>query len=281
MDQPFARTELLLGPERLRQLQASRVAVFGLGGVGGYVVEGLARCGIGRFLLVDHDHVAETNLNRQLLATRLTIGRPKVEVARERILLINPAAEVDCRQVRYQPGLADTLLADDLDYLVDAIDTISAKLDLIVEAQRRGIRLISAMGAGNKLDPTRFEVADLYATTVCPLARLLRKKLRPRGVTALKVVYSREPPLPVDGSRPPLPGNETDTDATAEVEPSGVRRALPGSISFVPAVVGMILAGEVVRDLVGLSRELPVPGHPAAEETEADGPDTPAAAGER
>lgn len=185
----FSRTELLIGKNALEKLQQSKVAVFGIGGVGSFVIEGLVRSGVGAFVLVDDDCICLTNLNRQLHATRKTVGRPKVEVMKERILDINPKATVVTFQKFYLPECADELLADDYDYIVDAIDTVTGKVDLIVKAKVRNIPVISCMGAGNKLDPTRFEVADIYETSVCPLAKVMRKELRQRGIESLKVVY--------------------------------------------------------------------------------------------
>ncbi|HEY8463762.1 MAG TPA: tRNA threonylcarbamoyladenosine dehydratase [Bacillota bacterium] len=245
----FSRTELLLGKAALAKLAASKVAVFGIGGVGSFTVEGLVRAGIGKLVLVDADCVCLTNLNRQLHATRKTIGKPKVEVMRDRVLEINPEVEVEVQQRFYEPGCAAELVRTDYDYIVDAIDTVTAKIDLIVNARQLGISIISCMGAGNKLDPTRFEVADIYETTVCPLAKVIRKELRRRGVTSLKVVYSKEPPLkPME--------TEADSCSTSCICPKGTtlsctaRRQIPGSVSFVPAVAGLIIAGEVVKDLV-------------------------------
>src|SRR5450756_2107911 len=188
----FSRTELLIGKEGLKRLQESKVAVFGIGGVGSYAVEGLVRAGVGKFVLIDDDCICLTNLNRQLHATQKTIGKPKVEVMRDRILDINPQAEVETQQRFYMPDCAEELVRKDYDYIVDAIDTVTAKIDLVVQAQKAGIPIISCMGAGNKLDPTRFEVADLSKTSVCPLAKVMRRELKERGITHLKVVYSRE-----------------------------------------------------------------------------------------
>lgn len=245
----FSRTELLLGPEALARLAAKKVAVFGVGGVGSYVVEGLVRSGVGRLVLVDDDCVCLTNINRQLPATMRTIGRPKVEVMRERVLEINPDAAVTAHQRFYLPETAEELLADDYDYIVDAVDTVTAKVDLAVRATERGIPIISSMGAGNKLDPTKFEVADIFSTSVCPLAKVMRYELKRRGVAALKVVYSREKPLtPRDTEEPSC--------ATGCVCPPGMtrtcttRRQIPGSVAFVPSVAGLIIAGEVVKDLI-------------------------------
>lgn len=205
------------------------------------MVEGLARTGVGKLVLIDDDCVGLTNLNRQIHATHKTLGRPKVEVMRERILEINPLAEVEIYQEFYMPQLAAELIRPDYDYIVDAIDTVTAKIDLVVQARKMGIPIISSMGAGNKLDPTRFEVSDIYATSVCPLAKVMRKELRLRGVGSLKVVYSREEPLtPREISKP---AQENDY-------PNSRRQT--GSIAFVPAVVGLIIAGEVIKDLAGL-----------------------------
>jgi len=232
--EPFTRTELLLGSKVMERLRASRVAVFGIGGVGSYAAEGLARSGIGALDLFDSDTVSVSNLNRQLVALHSTVGRLKTEVMAERIREINPACAVSAHTVFYSADTADSVKLSAFDYLVDAIDTVSSKLELIERAVRAGVPVISAMGAGNKLDPTRFEVADISETSVCPLARVVRKELRARGIERLKVVYSREPPL--------HPSTEGERRGTAG-------RPAPGSISFVPSVAGLILAGEVVKDL--------------------------------
>ncbi|HOP71825.1 tRNA threonylcarbamoyladenosine dehydratase [Thermoclostridium caenicola] len=232
----FSRTELLIGREALEKLQHSKVAVFGVGGVGSFAVEALTRAGVGKLVLVDNDVVCLTNLNRQLLATQKTLGRPKVEVMKERILEINPQAEVTIHQAFYLPGASDDLIQDDYDYIVDAVDTVSAKIDLVVQARKRNIPIISSMGAGNKMDPTRFRVSDIYKTSVDPLAKVMRRELRNRGIDSLKVVYSTEPPLK------PMKSEEESR-----------KRQIPGSISFVPSVVGLIIAGEVVKDLIGYS----------------------------
>jgi tRNA A37 threonylcarbamoyladenosine dehydratase len=245
----FSRTELLIGQEAVQKLAHSKVAVFGIGGVGSYAVEGLVRAGVGSFELIDDDCVCLTNLNRQLHATRQTVGKPKVEVMRERIRQINPRAEVEIHQTFYMPEHALELIKPEYDYIVDAIDTVTAKIDLIVNAKQMNIPIISCMGAGNKLDPTQFEVADIYATAVCPLAKVMRKELKKRGVSALKVVYSREEP------RKPLESEEASCKVNC-ICPKGTtrtctaRRSIPGSISFVPSVAGLIIAGEVVKDLI-------------------------------
>lgn len=230
----FSRTEMLIGQEALDCLRNSRVAIFGVGGVGSYVVEGLARSGIGHFLLIDNDTVTLTNLNRQLIATHSTLGRSKVEVARERILDINPEAEVEIRQVFVLPDNARSILDKDLDYIVDAIDTVATKIELAVLASDLNIPIISCMGAGNKLDPTKFQVTELTKTTHCPLSRVMRRELKKRGVTRLKVVYSPEEPITALPSPDQVPGG---------------RRA-PGSVAFVPSVAGLIIAGEVVKDRI-------------------------------
>ncbi len=230
MEDAFARTELLFGKAAMERLAHARVAVFGVGGVGGYAAEALARGGIGTLDLVDRDYVSESNLNRQILALHSTVGRDKTEVMRERILDINPLARVNIYHCFYLPETAGSFDFGLYDYVVDAIDTVTGKIQLILQAQAAGIPVISSMGAGNKLDPTAFQVADIYETSVCPLARVMRRELRARGVKQLKVVYSREQP------RAPL-----DKDAKA-----------PGSNSFVPPVAGLILAGEVIKDLTGI-----------------------------
>jgi len=245
----FSRTELLIGAEGLARLQASTVAVIGLGGVGGWAAEALARAGVGGFFLVDDDSVCLTNINRQVIALRSTVGRPKVEVMAERILAINPDARVERHEERFGPDSAERLLRPGLAYVVDAIDTVSAKIELVVRAKALGIPIVSAMGAGNKLDPTRFEVADIAQTSVCPLARVMRRELKKRGVDSLTVVYSREPPLVADGTEAPeTPGGAPGGSGAARADRG--RRSVPGSISFVPPVAGLIAASVVVRDLV-------------------------------
>lgn len=236
----FSRTALLVGQEGIQRLQQSSVIVFGVGGVGGYVVEALARSGVGRIDLVDNDEVALTNLNRQIIATHSTIGRPKVEVAKERILDINPNAIVNTFETFYLPENADTFDLAQYDYVVDAIDTVSGKIGLIVQAKQVGTPIISSMGAGNKMDPTAFKVADIYKTNVCPLAKVMRRELKKRGIDHCKVVYSEEMPL--------KPIVDIEEDCIEEV-PNSKRRQLPGSNAFVPSVVGLIIAGEVIKDL--------------------------------
>ena len=238
MTEAFARTALLLGADGLARLADARVAVFGIGGVGSFAAEALCRAGVGHFLLVDHDTIDITNLNRQIHATTKTLGQKKTDVMRARMLEIHPGADVRTIGELYAPAEAERFFAEPLDYVIDAVDMVTAKISLAVEATQRGIPIVSAMGAGNKLDPTRFEVADVYETSVCPLAKVMRKELKKRGVPRMKVVYSKEPPL---------------SPASSPSEESA-RRQTPGSVSFVPSVAGLILAGEVVRDLLGVKR---------------------------
>ena len=244
----FSRTQLLLGTEAMEKLKRARVAVFGIGGVGGYVCEALVRSGVGAFDLIDDDKVCLTNLNRQIIATRKTVGKYKVEVMRERILEINPDCDVRVHQCFYLPETADQFNFSDYDYVVDAVDTVTAKVTLVLEAQKAGVPIISCMGAGNKLDPTRFRVADIYKTSGCPLARVMRTALRKRGVKHLKVVYSDEIPT--------RPIEDMSISCRSHcICPPGAkhkcteRRDIPGSTAFVPSVAGLIIAGEVVEDL--------------------------------
>ena len=245
----FSRTELLIGKEGMEKLKNSRVAVFGIGGVGGYTVEALVRSGVGTLDLIDDDKVCLTNINRQIYATRKTVGKYKVDVARERILEINPDAVVNIHKTFYVPETADSFDFSQYDYVVDAVDTVTAKIQLVLEAQEAGVPIISSMGAGNKLDASKFEVADIYKTSVCPLAKVMRRELKKRGVKKLKVVYSKEEPIkPVEDMAISCRSNC--------ICPPGAkhkcteRRAIPGSVAFVPSVVGLIIAGEVVKDLV-------------------------------
>lgn len=245
MGDQLIRTRLLIGDAPLNRLSSAKVAVFGVGGVGGFCVEALARAGIGTLHLYDDDTVSESNLNRQLIALYSTIGRPKVEVMAQRIMDINPQCNVKAFPMFYLPENADTVDLTQYDYVIDAIDTVSAKLELVSRCTAGNIPIISAMGSGNKLDPTAFVVTDISKTQGCPLARVMRKELRKRGIDHLKVVYSKEDPL--TPSAPPeeeIPDNATDTRPT-----SSARRATPGSISFVPAAAGLVLAGAVIRDL--------------------------------
>ncbi len=240
----FSRTGLLLGSEAMQKLANSRVAVFGIGGVGGYVVEALARSGVGALDLIDDDKVCLTNLNRQIYALHSTLGRYKVDVAKERILDINPDAVVRTYRTFYTPETASRFDFKAYDHIVDAIDTVTAKLSLAEQAQTAGVPLISSMGAGNKLDPTAFEVADIYETSVCPLAKVMRRELKRRGVRKLKVVYSREVPLT------PLSEQTDDVDPDALERGGRRRRQTPGSNAFVPPTAGLIIAGEVIKELI-------------------------------
>ena len=235
---PFSRTALLLGSNAMDKLKNARVAVFGLGGVGGYVVEALARSGVGALDLIDHDTISLTNINRQILATRDTVGKSKAETAKERVLSINPDIQANAREVFYGPDTAATFDFSRYDYVVDAIDTVTGKLSLALACQEANIPIISSMGTGNKLDPTKFQIADISQTSVCPLARIMRKECRKRGIRKLKVLYSTEDPIPSDPQAISL-----------EELPEG-RRALPGSVAFVPSVAGLIIAGEVIKDLI-------------------------------
>lgn len=234
----FERTELLIGKAAAERLYSSRAAIFGIGGVGGFVAEALARSGVGNLDLVDSDKVSATNLNRQIIALHSTIGRYKTEVAAERIRDINPNANVRTFNTFFTPETASQFDFSEYDYVVDAIDSVTGKIELVMRCQAAGTPLISSMGAGNKLDPTGFEVADIYETSVCPLARVMRTELKKRGVKSLKVVYSKEKPIAV--TPPP-----TAPDGNA-------RKRVPASIAFVPSVAGLIIAGEVIKDLAGL-----------------------------
>ncbi len=247
----FSRTELLLGSQGVEKLRNSFIAVFGIGGVGSFTVEALVRSGVGNIAIFDDDKVCLTNINRQLIATRKTIGKHKVEVMRDRILEINPKVNVEIHQTFYTADNADEFDLSKYTYVVDAIDTVSSKLTLIEKANSCNTPIISCMGAGNKLDPTRFEVTDIYKTSICPLARAMRNELRKRGVKSLKVVYSKEPALkPIE--------NEEDNCKNKCVCPPGTarkctaRRQIPGSVAFVPSVAGLIIAGEVIKDIIEL-----------------------------
>lgn len=224
MDNRFSRTEALLGEQAMEKLKKARVAVFGIGGVGGHVVEALVRSGVGAVDIVDSDKVCLSNLNRQIIATESSIGKYKVDVMKERILDINPEAVVNVHKCFYLPETKDEFDFSQYSYVVDAVDTVTAKIQLVMEAAEAGVPIISSMGAGNKLDPTAFQVADIYKTSVCPLAKVMRRELKKRGIKKLKVVYSREQPV--------------------------VKNAVPASVAFVPSVVGLIIAGEVIKDLV-------------------------------
>ena len=244
----FSRTELIIGKEGIEKLQNAKVAVFGIGGVGSFVVEALVRAGVGNFILVDDDKVCLTNLNRQVIATRKTVGKYKVEVAKERILEINPKANVDIYQEFFMPDSKE-ILDESVSYIVDAVDTVTAKIELVMRANKLNIPIISSMGTGNKLDPTRFEVTDIYKTSICPLAKVMRKELRSRGIKKLKVVYSKEEPIKPDETL------ECSCKTGCICPPGTVRKCtsrnqVPGSISFVPSVAGLIMAGEVIKDII-------------------------------
>ena len=244
----FSRTQLLLGPEAMETLSTKRVAVFGIGGVGGYVCEALVRSGIGSFDLIDDDKVCLTNLNRQIIATRKTVGKYKAEVMRDRMLEINPNAIIEIHKCFFLPENADEFPFNEYDYVVDAVDTVTAKIELILRSQKEGVPVISAMGAGNKLDAGRLKVADIYDTKICPLARVMRRELKKRNIKKLKVVYSDEQPIrPLE--------DMSISCRTHCICPPGAqhkcteRRDIPGSTAFVPAVAGLLIAGEIVKDL--------------------------------
>ncbi|XMB86851.1 tRNA threonylcarbamoyladenosine dehydratase [Mycoplasmatota bacterium WC44] len=243
----FSRTEMLIGTKGLLKLHNSKVAIFGIGGVGTYAAEALARSGVGTIVLIDDDDICLTNINRQLHATRKTVGKSKVETMKNRILEINPKCEVITHQLLYNAENADKLLFDDYDYVVDAIDMVTAKIDLIVRCTNRNIPIMSAMGAGNKMNPTELEVTDIYKTSVCPLARVMRRELKKRRIKKLKVVYSKELPMtPIE-----LNANcKTNCICTNRDRTCDVRHQIPGSIAFVPSVSGLIIASEVVKDLI-------------------------------
>lgn len=237
MKEEMERTALLLGEDGIRCLQDSHVMVFGVGGVGGFCIEALARAGIGRLTIVDHDVVSLSNINRQIIADHSTVGMPKIQVMKERIAKINPDCKVDARDCFYLPGSAGQFDFSDCDYIVDAIDTVTAKIQLIVEADKKQVPVISCMGAGNKLDPTKFQVTDIYKTSVCPLAKVMRRELKAREIKSCKVVYSTEPAKKI------IPLADMD-----------ISQKVVGSLSFVPSVAGMILAGEVIKDIAQISK---------------------------
>ena len=244
----FSRTELLLGKEAMEKLKNAKVAVFGIGGVGGYVCEALVRSGVGAFDLIDDDKVCLTNINRQIIATRKTVGKYKTDVMKDRILEINPDARVEVHKCFFLPENADEFDFSSYSYVVDAVDTVTAKLELVVRAKEAGVPVISSMGAGNKLDPSAFEVADIYKTKVCPLAKVMRRELKKRGVKKLKVVYSEEQPIR------PIEDMAISCRSHCICPPGAKhkcteRRDIPGSVAFVPSVAGLIIAGEVIKDL--------------------------------
>lgn len=235
MPNQFTRTEMLLGSEAVHKLKQCRIAVFGIGGVGGYTVEALARSGVGTLDLIDNDTVSLTNINRQIIALHSTVGMNKTEAAKKRLLDINPNIKINTYNTFFTPENSGEFNFSQYDYIVDAIDTISGKIELTVQADKANVPIISSMGAGNKLDPTRFEVSDIYKTSVCPLARVMRRELKKRNIRKLKVVYSKEEAL--------SPKCESDED-------SGMKRQTPASIAYVPSVVGLIIAGEVINDII-------------------------------
>ena len=237
----FERTQMLLGEAAMRKLESSRVAVFGAGGVGGYVIEALARSGIGALDIIDHDTVSESNINRQILATDSSVGQYKADVAKQRVAAINPGCKVNAIKVFYLPDTQNEIDFTQFDYVVDAIDTVTGKLLIIQNAKNAGVPVISAMGTGNKIDPSKLRVADIYETSVCPLARIMRNELRKRNIDSLKVVYSEEKAM-----KPVEPVENTD---------SSTRRDIPGSTAFVPSAAGLLIASEVVRDLTGIRNE--------------------------
>ena len=244
MSDRFSRTELLFGEEAMKILAASRVAVFGVGGVGGYAVEALARSGVGALDLIDDDKVCVTNINRRVIALDSTVGMYKVDAAAQRIREINPDCKVSCHRMFYMPETADKLDFSQYDYVIDAIDTVTGKIEIIMQAKQAGVPVISSMGAGNKLDPTRFEVTDIYKTSVCPLAKVMRYQLKRRGVKKLKVVYSKEEPITPQGQA------VDDGSGKTDMRSGSARRSTPASVAFVPSVVGLIIAGEVIKDIV-------------------------------
>jgi tRNA threonylcarbamoyladenosine dehydratase len=243
----LSRTELIIGSEALEKLKNSKIIVFGLGGVGSYTVEALARSGIGTLILIDDETVCLTNLNRQIIATYSTIGKPKVDVTRDRVLSINPKCNVETHQTFVTCDNIESLIPTDVDYVIDAIDTVSAKIGLVQWCSAHNVKIISCMGTGNKLDPTKFKISDIYSTKICPLAKVMRHELRKRGIESLKVLYSEEPPMT------PKIGVVTCKEGcvcTGGTKKCAMKRQIPGSISFVPPVAGMIIGGEVIKDLI-------------------------------
>ena len=232
MPNQFSRTELLIKKEGIEKLQNTKIAIFGIGGVGSFVVEGLVRAGIKDFVLIDNDKICLTNLNRQLIATKTTIGKFKVDVMKERILDINPEAKVETFKDFFMPGSNNNIITQDLSYVLDCVDTVTAKIEIVIQCKKLNIPIISAMGTGNKLDPSKFEITDIYKTSICPLAKVMRKELRKRNIDNLKVIYSKEEPIKID-----------------EYVGSNSKQ-VPGSVSFVPSVAGLMIAGEVIRDII-------------------------------
>ena len=245
----FSRTELLIKEEGIKKLQNSKVAIFGIGGVGSFVVEGLVRAGVGNFVIIDDDKICLTNLNRQIIATRKTIGKYKVDVMKERILEINPDAKVETYKEFFMPNSETNIITEDLDYVVDCVDTVTAKLEIVEQCKKLNVPVISSMGTGNKLDPSQFKITDIYKTNICPLAKVMRKELRKRNIDSLKVIYSEEEPIKIEEY-------SNSSCKTNCICPPGtkrkctVRNQVPGSISFVPSVAGLMIAGEIVRDII-------------------------------
>lgn len=237
MNSQFSRTELLIGKENVEKLHNKKVALFGIGGVGSFVLEALARAGIENFILVDKDEVDITNLNRQIIATHSSIGRAKVDIAKERVLDINPNAKVETYKEFFMPETKG-ILDNTIDYIIDCMDTVTAKIELVVRANNMNIKIISCMGTGNKLDPTKFEVSDIYKTSICPLAKVMRKELKSREIKKLKVLYSKEEPIKHNNKK------DTNGEKSSNIKP------VPASISFVPSVAGLIIAGEVIKDFI-------------------------------
>ena len=245
----FSRTELLIGKDGEEKLKSAKVAVFGVGGVGSFVVEGLVRAGVGNIVIIDDDKICLTNLNRQIMATRKTIGKYKVDIMKDRILEINPDANVETYKEFYMPDSDTKIITDDLSYVADCVDTVTAKIEIIMKCKEANVPVMSAMGTGNKLDPTRFEITDIYKTSICPLAKVMRKELRKRNVDSLKVIYSKEEPI--------IPVSEAESSCKTNcICPPGtkrkcsIRNQVPGSISFVPSVAGLMIAGEIIKDIL-------------------------------
>ena len=245
----FSRTELLIGKDGEEKLKNAKVAVFGIGGVGSFVVEGLVRAGVGNIVIIDDDKICLTNLNRQIMATRKTIGKYKVDVMKERILEINPDANVETYQEFYMPDSDTKIITDDLSYVADCVDTVTAKIEIIMKCKEANVPVMSAMGTGNKLDPTRFEITDIYKTSICPLAKVMRKELRKRNVDSLKVIYSKEEPIvPISEAESSCKTNCICPPGTKRI--CSIRNQVPGSISFVPSVAGLMIAGEIIKDIL-------------------------------
>ena len=245
----FSRTELLIGKDGEEKLKNAKVAVFGVGGVGSFVVEGLIRAGVGNIVIIDDDKICLTNLNRQIMATRKTIGKYKVDIMKDRILEINPDANVETYKEFYMPDSDTNIITDDLSYVADCVDTVTAKIEIIMKCKEANVPVMSAMGTGNKLDPTRFEITDIYKTSICPLAKVMRKELRKRNINSLKVIYSKEEPIKPDETL------ECSCKTNCICPPGTKRKCaernqVPGSISFVPSVVGLSMAGEVIKDII-------------------------------